>query len=261
MDKNEADAGHYVAVIGADIVKNVFADAPPETIIGRQLRVRGATVRVIGIVAPLGSILGVSRDNFILVPYNTSQKILPGRGSLVINVQVEDPAQLDNAKDQAAAVMRTRRGQIAIRTGDEEEFDEGFTIESADVFVGLYSDATSNIYLVTIGVSAISLIVGGIVVMNIMLVSVAERTKEIGLRMAVGARRSDIMRQFLTEAVVIAAAGGVIGLFLGFGLANLISLLIGFPTLINVTSVVLGIGVSSAVGVISGLYPPGGRPA
>jgi len=252
---NEADAGHYVAVIGADIVKNVFGDAPPETVIGRQLRIRGATVRVIGIVAPLGSILGVSRDNFILVPYNTSLKILPGRGSLVINVQVQDPSQLENAKDQATAVMRARRGMIAIRTGDVEEFDEGFTVESADVFVGLYSDATSNIYLVTIGVSAISLIVGGIVVMNIMLVSVAERTKEIGLRMAVGARRSDIMRQFMTEAVVIAAAGGVIGLVLGFALANLISLLIGFPTLINLMSVVLGIGVSSVVGVISGLYP------
>lgn len=253
--EHEGNAGQYVAVVGSDIIKNLFDDAPPDSVIGKEIRVRGSMFRIIGAVEPLGSILGVSRDNFVLVPYNTSQKVLPGRSSLTINVQVRDPDDLENAKDQAATVMRNRRGKITTYLGDEKEEDEGFSIESADVFIGLYSDATDNIYLVTIGVAAISLIVGGIVVMNIMLVSVAERTKEIGLRMAVGARPLDIMRQFLTEAVVIASAGGVIGLVLGFGLANLISLLIGFPTLISWLSVGLGIGVSSAVGIISGLYP------
>ena len=146
--------------------------------------------------------------------------------------------------------MRSRRGKITTIVGTETEEDEGFTVESADVFIGLYKDATDNIYLVTIGVSAISLVVGGIVVMNIMLVSVAERTKEIGLRKAVGARGRDIMLQFLSEAVVIASTGGAIGVFAGFGLAYFISYLIGFPTLVSLWSVGLGVGVSSIIGIL-----------
>lgn len=253
--EHESYTGQYVAVVGSDIIKNLFDNAPPDSVIGKEIRVRGAMFRVIGTVAPMGSILGVSRDNFVLIPFNTAKKVLPEKGSLTLSIQVRDAADLESAKDQASSVMRSRRGKITTQVGDEKEEDEGFTVESADVFIGLYSDATDNIYLVTIGVAAISLIVGGIVVMNIMLVSVAERTKEIGLRMAVGARPADILRQFLMEAVVIASVGGVLGLFLGFGLALLISMLIGFPTLISWLSVGLGIGVSSLVGIVSGLYP------
>lgn len=253
--QSEGDSGHYVAVIGADIIKNLFDNAPPSSVIGQEIRVRGSMFRVIGTIAPLGSIFGVSRDNFVMIPYQTSLKVLPARESLTVNIQVNDPADLENAKDQVISIMRGRRGKITMYMGDTKEEDDGFSVESSEVFIGLYSEATDNIYLVTIGVSAISLIVGGIVVMNIMLVSVAERTKEIGLRMAVGARRTDIMRQFLIEAVAVASAGGVIGLVSGFGLASLISFLIGFPTLISILSVVLGIGVSSIVGIASGLYP------
>lgn len=253
--QSEGDSGHYVAVVGADIVKNLFDNAAPAAVVGKEIRVRGSMFRVVGIIAPLGTIFGVSRDNFVMMPYQTSLKVLPGRESLTVNIQVSDPEQLESAKDQVRTIMRARRGKITIFMGDEKEEDDGFTVESSDVFIGLYSDATDNIYLVTIGVSAISLIVGGIVVMNIMLVSVAERTKEIGLRMAVGARRSDILRQFLIEAVAVASAGGLIGLVSGFGLAYFISYLIGFPTLVSALSVILGIGVSSAVGIVSGLYP------
>ncbi len=253
--RNEAEAGHYVAVIGADIVKNVFNEAPPESVIGKEIRVRGAVFRVVGIAASLGTIFGVSRDNFVMIPFQTSQKVFPTRESLLVNIEVKDAADLEIAKDQVTTIMRARRGKITTFIGDEKEEDEGFTVESADVFIGLYQDATDNIYLVTIGVSAISLVVGGIVVMNIMLVSVTERTKEIGLRKAVGARRRDIMWQFLMEAVVIASVGGLIGVFVGFSLANLISILIGFPKLFNVWSIILGVGVSSLVGIISGIYP------
>lgn len=252
---SEGDAGQYVAVVGADVVKNLFGEIPPESVLGKEIRVRGAVVRIIGTVAPLGSIFGVSRDNFVMVPYQTATKIIPSRGSLIVDIQVREASRMEAAKDQVATIMRARRGKITTHLGDREETDDGFTIESADVFIGLYKDATDNIYLVTIGVSAISLIVGGIVVMNIMLVSVAERTKEIGLRMAVGARRSDILRQFLVEAIAIASAGGAIGILLGFALANLISLLIGFPVLIDVWSAGLGVGVSSLVGILSGIYP------
>ena len=123
------------------------------------------------------------------------------------------------------------------------------------MFLDLYGKATSNIYIVTIGVAAISLVVGGIVVMNIMLVSVTERTKEIGIRKAIGARQKDILTQFLIEAVSVTAIGGAIGVLAGFGLAYVISALIGFPLLFNVMSAVLGVGVSSVVGIISGLWP------
>ena len=145
--------------------------------------------------------------------------------------------------------MRNRRGKTF------KDTDDGFALESEDVFIGLYSSATSNIYLVTVGVAAISLVVGGIVVMNIMLVSVTERTKEIGIRKAVGARQKDIRTQFLIEAVMVTAIGGVFGVLTGFGVAWLIALLIGFPLLVSIGSAVLGVGVSSIVGVISGLWP------
>lgn len=251
----ESESAQYVAVIGSDIVKNAFGEADPETVIGKEIRVRGALLRVIGVASPLGSFLGVSRDNFVLMPYRTAMKILPARQSLVVSFQVANAADLETAKDQVATVMRGRRQKIITYNNGVAEEDDGFTIESADVFLGLYAQATDNIYLVTIGVSAISLVVGGIVVMNIMLVSVAERKKEIGLRMAVGARRIDILRQFLIETVVLTLGGGVFGIVSGFLLAKLISVAIGFPMLISPTSVLLGIGVSSAVGIISGLYP------
>ncbi len=253
--QNEDTSGQYIAVIGADIVKNIFNDAAPEAVIGREIKVRGTVFRVIGVSVSLGSIFGVSRDNFVLIPFQTAQKVFPRRESLTVNIQVADAAEMEAAQDQVRTIMRSRRGKITTFVDGKKEEDEGFSVESSDVFIGLYKDATDNIYLVTIGVSAISLIVGGIVVMNIMLVSVTERTKEIGLRKAVGARRQDILSQFLIEAVVIASVGGLLGVLAGFSLANLISFLIGFPYLFNIWSVVLGVGVSSLVGIVSGIYP------
>jgi len=253
--ENEENSGQYVAIVGADIVKNLFNDAAPETVINQEIRVHGGTFRVIGVAASQGTIFGASRDNFVVVPFQTARKILPAKTSLIVDVQVADSKDMQNAQDEVTTIMRARRGKIILQTGDETEEDEGFTVESSEVFMSLYKDATDNIYLVTIGVSAISLIVGGIVVMNIMLVSVVERTKEIGLRKAVGARRRDILEQFLIEAVVIASIGGLLGVFAGFGLANIISYLVGFPALVSYWSVVLGVGTSSLVGVVSGIYP------
>jgi len=253
--ENEEDAGQYVAVVGADIVKNLFNQAAPETVTGQEIRVHGGVFRIIGVAAAQGTIFGASRDNFVIIPYQTARKILPARDSLIVDIQVADSKDLGNAKDEVTTIMRSRRGKISLTVGTETEEDEGFTVESSEVFLSLYKDATDNIYLVTIGVSAISLIVGGIVVMNIMLVSVVERTKEIGLRKAVGARRRDILEQFLIEAVVIASIGGLIGVFAGFGLAYLISFLVGFPALVSYWSVILGVSSSSLVGVVSGIYP------
>jgi len=248
--ESEGASGREICVVGPDMLKNLFGDAPADQAVGKEIRIDGRPYLVLGVLEPLGSIFGFSRDNVVYIPYSTYQKAYGARRSLVVFIQVPAAEQLEVAEDQVRTVMRNRRG---LAMGDVD--DEGFSIETQDVFLNLYGSATSNIYIVTIGVAAISLVVGGIVVMNIMLVSVTERTKEIGIRKAIGARRKDILTQFLIEAVTVTAIGGAIGVGTGFGLAYIISALIGFPLLVSVASAVLGVGVSSVVGIVSGLWP------
>ena len=248
--ESEGAAGRDICVIGTDMLKNLFNDAPADRAVGQEIRIDGRPYLVLGVLEPLGSIFGFSRDNVVYIPYSTYQKAYGARRSLVVFLQVQQAEQIETAEDQVRTIMHNRRG----RTIDDPT-DEGFALETQDVFLNLYGSATSNIYIVTIGVAAISLVVGGIVVMNIMLVSVTERTKEIGIRKAIGARRKDILTQFLIEAVTVTAIGGLIGVGTGFGLAYVISALIGFPLLVSVASAVLGVGVSSVVGIASGLWP------
>jgi len=248
--ENEGNSGREICVVGPDVLTNLFGGAAAERALGQEIRIEGRPYQIIGVLEPLGSIFGASRDSVAYIPYSTYQKAYGARDSIVVFIQVPTAEQLEAAEDQVRTIMRNRRGKIF---GDQE--DEGFAVETQDVFLDLYGKATSNIYIVTIGVAAISLVVGGIVVMNIMLVSVTERTKEIGIRKAIGARQKDILTQFLIEAVSVTAIGGAIGVLAGFGLAYVISALIGFPLLFNVMSAVLGVGVSSVVGIISGLWP------
>jgi putative ABC transport system permease protein len=255
---SEGESAHEVCVVGPDIVTNMFPNQSSEQVLGQELWVGGRTYRIIGVLQPLGKLFGISRDNKIFIPFATYKKnfglsgakgAFTGFSIIVISIQTQTADQLEAAQDQVRAIMRNRRGKSF---GDD---DDGFALETEDVFLNLYSSATSNIYLVTIGVAAISLVVGGIVVMNIMLVSVTERTKEIGIRKAVGARQKDIRIQFLIEAVMVTAIGGIFGVLTGFATAWLIALAIGFPLLFSLWSAVLGVGVSSVVGVISGLWP------
>jgi putative ABC transport system permease protein len=248
--ESEGESGRDICVIGPDMLKNLFSDAPADQALGKEIRIDGRPYQVIGVLEPLGSIFGFSRDNVVYIPYATYQRAYGARRSLVVFTQVRAAEQLEAAQDQVRTIMRNRRG----RSMDDPN-DAGFALETQDVFLNLYSSATSNIYYVTLGVASVSLLVGGIVVMNIMLVSVTERTKEIGIRKAIGARRKDILSQFLIEAVVVTALGGAIGVGTGFGLAYVISALIGFPLLISVMSAVLGVGISSLVGIVSGLWP------
>lgn len=247
--ESEGATGRDICVIGPDMLKNLFADAPADRAIGQEIRIDGRPYLILGVLEPLGSIFGFSRDNVVYIPYSTYQKAYGGRRSLVTFIQVQSTEQLEAAEDQVRTIMRNRR-----HTAPDAE-DEGFALETQDVFLNLYGSATSNIYIVTVMVAGISLLVGGIVVMNIMLVSVTERTKEIGIRKAIGARKKDILTQFLIEAVVVTATGGAIGVGTGFGLAYGISALIGFPFLINLWSVAAGVGMSSLMGILSGLWP------
>ena len=246
----EGESGREICVVGSDVVTNLFGSASADQVLGREIKVAGRPFQIVGVLESLGSIFGASRDSVAYIPYSTYQKLYGARDSIVVMIQVPAAEQLELAQDQVRTIMRNRRG---LTFGEVD--DEGFSLETQDVFLDLYGKATSNIYLVTIGVAAISLVVGGIVVMNIMLVSVTERTKEIGIRKALGARRKDILTQFLIEAVAVTAIGGGIGVLTGFGLAYLIAALIGFPLLMSVGSAVLGVGVSSLVGIVSGLWP------
>jgi putative ABC transport system permease protein len=232
------------------VLTNLFGGASADRVVGQEVRVAGRPFQIIGVLEPLGSIFGASRDSVAYIPYSTYQKIYGARDSIVTFIQVPTAEELELAEDQVRTVMLNRRGGVF-----SQDDDEGFSLETQDVFLDLYGKATSNIKLVTVGVALVSLLVGGIVVMNIMLVSVTERTKEIGIRKAIGARQKDILTQFLIEAVVVTAVGGAAGVLTGFGLAYLIAALIGFPLLFSILSAALGVGMSSLVGIIAGLWP------
>ena len=247
---NEGATAREICVAGADIVQNLFGGIAPDRVLGQSVQIAGRPYQIIGVLQAQGKIFGASRDSLIYIPYSTYQKNFGARSSLTVFVKTAGADQLEEAEDQVRTIMRNRRGKIFSDDGDE-----GFTLETSDVFIDLYGKATSNIYLVTYLVAGVSLFVGGIVVMNIMLVSVTERTKEIGIRKAIGARRKDILTQFLIEAITVTAVGGAIGVLTGFGLAYVISFLIGFPLLVSLASVLLGVGMSSVVGVVSGLWP------
>jgi len=245
----EGDGGRDVCVIGTDLIENVFDGRPAASAVGQVIRVDGIPYTVIGVADPFGKVLGFSRDNFVYIPFEAGQRKFGSRNSITIHIQVDDNSNFEATKDEVRAIMRNRRGKTF------SDDDDGFSVESQDAFLSIYQNATSGIYAATIAVAAVSLVVGGIVVMNIMLVSVTERTKEIGLRKAVGARRRDILQQFLIEAVTVTAVGGAIGVIVGYGLAYLLSFALGFPVSIRVQSAIMGVGVSLVVGIISGMYP------
>src|SRR5438477_5071171 len=259
--ESESASAHEVTVIGSDVVTNLFPNQSPDQVLGQEVWAGGRPYRIVGVLQPLGKIFGFARDNRIFIPFatykknfglNISRGAFSGAGVLVVFIQSQNAQQLEGAEDQVRAIMRNRRGKTFRDT------DDGFALETEDVFLNLYSSATSNIYLVTIGVAAISLVVGGIVVMNIMLVSVTERTKEIGIRKAVGARQNDIRTQFLIEAVMVTAIGGAIGVLTGFGTAWLIALLIGFPLLFSIGSAVLALASHSSWEALGGCGRRGG---
>lgn len=245
----EGVGGRNVCVIGVDLLDNIFSGRSADTVVGETIRVDGIPYEVLGVATPFGKVLGFSRDNFVYIPFQAGQRKFGSRNSITIHIQVAGSQGFETAKDEVRAIMRNRRGKAP---SDEED---GFSLESQDAFLSIYKSATSGIYAATIAVAAVSLVVGGIVVMNIMLVSVTERTKEIGLRKAVGARRRDILLQFLIEAISVTVLGGVLGIVVGYGLAYTLALILGFPVSIEARSALMGVGVSFVVGVASGLYP------
>jgi putative ABC transport system permease protein len=238
--------GSHTAIVGYDIVDNLMPGMDP---LGKEIRVDGEPYTVIGVGERQGKTLGQSQDNYVAVPITTYQRKYGTNKSIVIYIKAGSvgPA-LDRASDEARALLRSRRHDAA---GGEDSF----SLDTNATFVGLWTSISSTFFFVVIGIASISLVVGGIVIMNIMLVSVSERTREIGVRKALGARYTDILLQFLIESATMSLIGGAIGVICGSGVAKLVTLAIGFPSDIAIWSIFLALFVSAGVGIFFGVYP------
>ena len=237
----------FVAVVGDDIKSKLFNDHSP---INGTIRLKGYEFRVVGLQEKLGSSFGRSQDNSIYIPFYTWQKMYPSRGSLSVfgRPRIDTGLSLDDGLEVTRSALRTH---FKARPGKPDNFE----FLTPDSIRGFIDSILGLIQVVVVPVTMISLLVGGIVIMNIMLVSVTERTREIGVRKAIGAKESDIMLQFLTESILTSGAGGLLGLGLGYLVAYLATHFLGATLVVTLPYVFLAIFVSAAVGIISGWYP------
>ena len=246
MSPTEVESARPVAVIGWQTADRLFGtDVDP---IEKVIQIEGVHFRVVGVSGKRGALLGNSQDEFAVIPLSQFWMIFGSRRSLALSVKPRDLAQIQPAMDEATIALRSAR---RLRPKQAENFG----LFTSDTILDIYHSATNGIFAVLVGVVALSLVVGGIVIMNIMLMAVTERTREIGLRKALGARRADIMAQMLTESVVLSMFGGVIGTLLGIVIAMVISQFTPVPASIEPWSVALGIGITALVGLFFGLYP------
>jgi len=234
------------AIVGYDIVDNLLGDGDP---IGKEIRVGGIPFTIVGVGARQGKMLGQSQDNWVAVPITTFQQTYGYNDSINIYARAGGtPESMEQAKDAVRVIMRARRHDAV---GQPDDFE----IETNDTFLDIWKQISAIFFDVVIGIASISLVVGGIVIMNIMLVSVTERTREIGVRKALGARQRDVLLQFIIESGTMALVGGFIGVMCGVIVAKLITLIIGFPTSVQVWSVLLGLFMATATGIFFGVYP------
>jgi putative ABC transport system permease protein len=241
----EDERGANVCLIGSNIADQFFQGQDP---IGKIIRVASWEFRVIGTFEKIGSVLGQDQDSFVVLPMTEFLKIHGNRSSLTINVKAVGAQRFQNAQDQIRMLLRARRHI----TGNEQET---FFFGTKDTYIALWQSISGAFFGVFIMVSSISAIVGGIVIMNVMLVSVTERTKEIGVRRAMGATQSDILRQFLTESVMQCIIGGAVGVLAGFILALALRTFTSFPASVQSWVAILGVVLSSVIGLFFGIYP------
>ncbi|MBB6145416.1 putative ABC transport system permease protein [Silvibacterium bohemicum] len=238
--------GTRVAIIGYDIVDNLMPNGDP---LGKEIRVDGEPYTVIGVGERQGKTLGQSQDNYVAVPISAYQHTYGTNDSVTIYVKAGSVGpQLERASDEARVLLRSRRH-------DAPGTEDSFELSTNETFVGLWKSISSTFLFVVIGIASISLVVGGIVIMNIMLVSVTERTREIGVRKALGAKYKDILLQFLIESGTMSLLGGFVGVLVGAGVAKLVTALVGFPSDIALWSVLMALFVSAGIGVFFGVYP------
>ena len=245
FSRTEVDRNRGVAVLGFDTADRLFDQADP---IERTIKIQGVHFRVVGVSESTGTSFGQSQDEFVIIPMGRFRKLFGSRPSLTLMARPETPEQLQRAIDEATVALRIER-----RLRPTE--DDNFGMFTSDTVLGIYEQATTGIFAVLVGVVALSLVVGGIVIMNIMLMVVSERTREIGLRKALGARKRDLLWQILAESVILSVLGGLVGTGLGFGVALALSSLTPVSAAVHLWSIVLGISMAAVVGVFFGLYP------
>ena len=246
FSETEEKRSAMVCVVGSGIVEQFFAGVSP---LGRVIRVANQELTVVGTFEKVGSVLGQDQDTFVVIPLTTFLRLRGSRSSLTINIKAAGGEKIfESAQDQARMIMRVRRHI----TGNKEE---DFFIGTKDSYISLWQSISGAFFAVFIMVSAISAVVGGIVIMNVMLVSVTERTKEIGIRRAMGAREGDILKQFLTESVMQCLVGGFVGVVAGFGIATALREFTEFPASVQTWVAVLGLVLSSIIGLFFGIYP------
>jgi putative ABC transport system permease protein len=236
-----------IAMLGYDVADKLF-DGNVALAVGQRIRVRGEQFLVKGVIAKKGTVLGNSWDGFVMLPLTTFEALYGRRQTSVISVKMPDALSVTSGMQRAEEAMR-----IAHRLRPMEPND--FTVDTADALVSFWKGLTRVLFTVIPAVVAIGIVVGGIVIMNIMLMSVNERTHEIGIRKSLGARRRDILRQFLAEAVTLSLVGGLLGLLTGAGLAGLISIATPLPARVTLWSVAVAISLGAGVGILFGVYP------
>jgi len=245
LSPSEVQRNRNVVLLGWGTADRLFGQTDP---IERVIKIEGVHYRVIGVAEKKGAIFGQSQDEFAVIPLGGFQKIFGARPSIQLNVKPVSPDVIEEAMQDATVALRIER-----RLKPKEKDD--FGLFTSDSILAIYHQATNGIFAVLVGVVALSLLVGGIVIMNIMLMVVTERTFEIGLRKALGAKRRDIMLQVLAESVTLSVAGGVTGTTLGFLAAMAIAKLSPLPAAVQAWSVALGIGITAVVGLVFGVYP------
>ena len=256
MDVEEPATGRYIsdsdndhrtnaAFIGTDVVKHLFPTVEP---IGKRILVDGHEYEVVGVAKEVGQILGETQDDFVYIPVTTWLKVYGNHEDMAINIQARGPDWMERTQDEARSRMRARR-----HLAPNE--DDNFGILSSQSIMGLWNSITGALASGMVGIVSVFLVIGGVVIMNVMLASVTERTREIGIRKSMGARRSDILMQFLVESSVMAAVGGAIGVTIAWILALLIDWKTPVPMSVPIPAVVLALVVSTAVGMFFGVYP------
>lgn len=247
ISTQEYDLGLPVVVIGQDVADHFFPNLNP---LGRELRIAGLPYTVVGIAEKQGSTLGISLDKFLVAPRKSAMTREVGPHHVVDALIVQSPTQASMAEEMER-VRQVMRARHKLRPGQPDNF----TLETSDAALEFWNKLESYLVLAGVALPAIGLIVGAIVIMNIMLVAVADRTREIGVRKSLGARRLDIMRQFLVEATALSTGGAALGVLLGIALAKGISVISPLPAAVAPWSIIVGVGVGATVGIIAGAYP------